>query len=440
MDAIAYQLTPWGDADKLRDRQLPPGPGSSREAVRQNQRERLFAATVALVAEHGYEATTLVDISRLSGVSRGTFYEHFADKQECFLAALDALVDLAIGAVRRSAETAAEPDVKLRAAFGKLADLTVHQPAASHVWFIESLATGAAGAARQERAFAPLEQLIRDSIETAPEQPGLPREIVYALLGGVRRVFYRRLRSGQQQELPELAPALVDWMLGYEPPPAPLRRPRAQPNGAARAELDQADRILRAVGECVAEKGYPATSVSDVATRAATSMRTFYGHFENKDEAFLAMLDWGNVQALAAALPAFNRGPDWPHSVRNALHGFIAYAALEPALAHAGTVDVYAAGAAALDRRDGAVAGFERFLDGGYEIAPDVTPIAAEAIAGAVDALLYRALVHGGADAVNATAPIAAYVALAPFVGAQAACEIANTGGQPRRARTVDER
>lgn len=434
----AMRATPWGDADTLRARQLPPGPGASREAVRQNQRERLFAATVALVAEHGYEATTLVEISRLSGVSRGTFYEHFTDKQECFLATLDAVADMAIAAIHHSHATAGEPEAQLRAAFGKVTDLVLRQPAAARVWFVESFAVGTGGAERHDRAFAPLEQLARDSIGALPSQSKLPDEIVHALLGGARRVYYGRLRAGREQELPDLVPALIRWVLDYRPPPTPLRRQRAlraQANGSPRAELDQADRILRAVGDCVAEQGYPATSVSDIAARAAISMRTFYAHFENKEEAFLAMLDWGNVQALAAALPAFNRGPDWAHSVRNALHSLVAFAALEPALARAGCVDVYAAGAQALDRRDGAVAGFEGFLGGGYEIAPDVPPLAAEAIAGAIDSLLYRTTADMDSDAIYAIAPVATYIALAPFVGAEAACEVANTGGQPRRAR-----
>jgi AcrR family transcriptional regulator len=165
-------------------------------------------------------------------------------------------------------------------------------------------------------------------------------------------------------------------------------------------------------------------------------MRTFYAHFENKEQAFSAMIDWGNVQTYAAALPAFNRGVDWPYSVRNALYAVMAHLSHEPAVARAGSVEIYAAGAAALDHRDRAVDQFQRFLDGGYEQQPDVPTIAAEAISGALDALLYRELQAGRAAELDAIAPTATYVALAPFIGAEAACDIANSGGQPRRSRT----
>ena len=72
---------------------LRPGRGTPREEAERNQRERLFAATVATVAEKGYEATTVADLVKLSGVSRSAFYRHFEDKQECFLTAAEALIE-----------------------------------------------------------------------------------------------------------------------------------------------------------------------------------------------------------------------------------------------------------------------------------------------------------------------------------------------------------
>src|SRR6201989_47181 len=85
--------TPWGDATELRARMMRPGRGTPRDEAERNQRERLFAAMVATVAEKGYEATTVADLVQLSGVSRSAFYRHFEDKQACFLAAIEALVD-----------------------------------------------------------------------------------------------------------------------------------------------------------------------------------------------------------------------------------------------------------------------------------------------------------------------------------------------------------
>ena len=77
----AMVMTPWGDSDSLRARRLLAWAGRTREEVEQNQRERIYGAMIALVAEKGYEATTLVDLAELSGVSSRTFYGLFESKQ-----------------------------------------------------------------------------------------------------------------------------------------------------------------------------------------------------------------------------------------------------------------------------------------------------------------------------------------------------------------------
>ena len=69
---------------------LPSGRhGLTREAVVASQRSRLIDAMAQVVAERGYPATTVADVVERAGVSRRTFYEQFADKEACFLAAYD---------------------------------------------------------------------------------------------------------------------------------------------------------------------------------------------------------------------------------------------------------------------------------------------------------------------------------------------------------------
>ena len=81
---------------ELRAKKLRPGGGSPDEETEASQRERIFGAMVATVAEKGYEATTVADISELFGVSKSSYYEHFKDKQAGFLATLEALVGPAL--------------------------------------------------------------------------------------------------------------------------------------------------------------------------------------------------------------------------------------------------------------------------------------------------------------------------------------------------------
>ena len=74
--------TPWGNVAELRSKRMRPGRGNVPEESERSQRERLFAALVAISSEKGYEATRIADLVQLAGVSRGAFYEHFNDKQD----------------------------------------------------------------------------------------------------------------------------------------------------------------------------------------------------------------------------------------------------------------------------------------------------------------------------------------------------------------------
>ena len=139
----AMVRTPWGDAASLRDRKLRPGRGTPRREAERNQRERLFAAMVATVAEKGYEATTVADLVKLSGVSRSAFYRHFEDKQACFLAAVEAIVKPPL---RQLATAGAAPEIDAgKRAFEALIGQIVEQPAASKMCVVEVYAAGPAG-------------------------------------------------------------------------------------------------------------------------------------------------------------------------------------------------------------------------------------------------------------------------------------------------------
>src|SRR5215813_9466026 len=67
---------------------LPRGrSGLPADEVREAQRERLLRAVIAAVDTAGFRDVTVADIVRGARVSRAAFYAHFADKEDCFLAA-----------------------------------------------------------------------------------------------------------------------------------------------------------------------------------------------------------------------------------------------------------------------------------------------------------------------------------------------------------------
>jgi len=425
--------TPWGDAGTLRDRKLRPGQRLPAEEVARNQRERLFAALVAVVAEKGYEATRVEDLLDLSGVSRSAFYAHFRDKQDCLLAAVDAFLE---PTVRGIVEDGGRPHgaERGRRVLDSLLTRIVEQPAAARMCFVEIFAAGPLAIEAVDRAIDTFQAFVAATLDEIPGSEGMPPEVVRAIVGGLRKVMHTRLYRGEEAELLELAPHLFDWAVSYRTPPQPLRRPRTRlPATANRTEgYDQAERILRALAAVVAEKGYPEMTVGDVAAKASISLSTFYAHFPDREEAMLAAIDSGSAQMLATTLPAFRRGSDWPHAIRSALGSMFAFAAAEPEYTTLGAVDIYAAGKRALAQRDQIIEGMEALLAPGFERNPGASPIAGEAIGGAIYSLIYDQVKRAGAETMPEIAPLAAYVTLAPFVGPEEACAVANGDGRGR--------
>ena len=69
---------------------MPTEAASTQDAGPLGHRERLIAAMATSIEERGYRETTVADVVRLARTSRRNFYEHFDDRDGCFLALFDA--------------------------------------------------------------------------------------------------------------------------------------------------------------------------------------------------------------------------------------------------------------------------------------------------------------------------------------------------------------
>jgi AcrR family transcriptional regulator len=370
---------------------------------------------------------TVAELVGLSGVSRAHFYRHFADKQGCFLATLEEILERAMRFVALRYDGRGS-------ALRSFARLIVEQPAAARLCFIESYAGGPEALAKMDGAVAAVEALFERAFRARAEGAEMPVELVGAIVGGLRKLIYTRLRRGEESELSSLVEEMWNWSFSYEAPPTALLRRRVEIGEGAGIyqPRDPGERLIRATMEAVAEKGQ-ATTIDEIVGRAGVSLSTFYEHFEGKEEAVAAALDAGEARLFALCLPAYRRARDWPGAVRAAFESMFAFFAAEPALARMAMVEVYTAGAAALDRRDRTIAGLQRFLAPGLERAPGSSPLVAEAIGGATYALAYEQIRRHGPESLPRVAPLATYLALAPFLGAEEACAVAGGGRGPVR-------
>jgi AcrR family transcriptional regulator len=92
-----------------------------------SQRGRLLSAFVALAADRGVGAVTISDIVRQAGTAKRTFYEHFRDKDDCFLQAFEVASELMVGTVIDTVASEPDPVARIdRGARAYLAALVAH--------------------------------------------------------------------------------------------------------------------------------------------------------------------------------------------------------------------------------------------------------------------------------------------------------------------------
>ena len=183
--------------------------GLPREFVAENHRERLIAGLAIAVAEHGYDAATVADITKAAGVSRRTFYRNFNDKQACFLAAFEIVVEQ----VGKGVADAVNPDDswvdRVRAGMAALLCFFSHEPELARLCIVEPMNAGGDVAARYGdvlRSFVSAFQVDRPQL---PGGPPVPESVEDAVIGGIASLLASRVSVGEADQLEALLPDLM---------------------------------------------------------------------------------------------------------------------------------------------------------------------------------------------------------------------------------------
>ena len=200
-----------GAGERERERWRPPRGrhGLPQEVISRSQRERLLAAAVRVVAAKGYAATTVADLTREAGVSRTTFYELFADKEACFLAAYDAAVDALLRRIADAYEAEESWPDRARAGLGALLAALAAEPQLARLALVDVGAAGPAAQRRYRAAVQRLTPLFEEGRDFAPGGRDLPANTSRMAIGGVAGLLAEELHAGRAAELPSLLPDLL---------------------------------------------------------------------------------------------------------------------------------------------------------------------------------------------------------------------------------------
>jgi AcrR family transcriptional regulator len=186
----------------------------------------------------------------------------------------------------------------------------------------------------------------------------------------------------------------------------------------------QRERLLTAMTIAVGRRGYRDAHITEVVDRAGVSRRTFYEHFEGKEECFAAAYERAMRQLVMRTLGAFETETEWVDCLRAGLGALLKTLARHKEAARVCFVDVLAAGPQAIERRNEAMRGFLPLFEAAPTQVPRTMRIFEALGMGRVADLgevLHREIGAGRCDELPELLPELMYMMVLPFLGPEAA-------------------
>jgi len=198
-------------------RVLPRGRHAApRAVVAESQRERLLVAMADATAAKGYANVAVADVIERAGVSRRSFYEHFANKEECFLAAYDAGVDGMLEEIATAEAEAAGGGLLAGARAGTevYLQLLADNPAFARTFLIEVLGAGPEALARRDAVHERFAQRMAEAHAVLSDAAGgLPEPAPYifrAAVGAIHELVIDRMLKDGAEALPTLLEPILE--------------------------------------------------------------------------------------------------------------------------------------------------------------------------------------------------------------------------------------
>jgi AcrR family transcriptional regulator len=380
-----------------------------------------------------------------AGVSRKTFYVHFEDRRDCLMAAHSLAAEQTLASATDIAKRATERN-RLQATIAALCALASEQPGASSLQVAEIAAAGQAGLLLREQKIHALSALLRSGLAPAANTPA--DALMGMITGGLMRVIDEHASTKSPHAL---ATQLTRWIRSYHPAPPELvqldgpflgaealradrtpiggrapgtlsQLPRRSPDGnrgvsPSFTAHSQRERILDAVANLSASRGYVALTVDDVVALAGVSLNAFYEHFKDKEDAFLVAHELGHMRGIAILEQALSSAESWEVGVREGVGALLGFFFSEPSFARLAVVEAPIATPQTASRMRHQVANYSRLLLSGAPRSRKPPAITDQAIAAALHEAVFTFAIHGSIRHPGKAHSYATYLVLAPFLG-----------------------
>ncbi|MCW2912809.1 MAG: HTH-type transcriptional repressor Bm3R1 [Actinomycetia bacterium] len=182
--------------------------GLRADAVAADQCERIIDAFAHVVAERGYPQTTIKQITDAAGVSKKTFYVHFTDLEDCFLAAYEYSISSLLSRVRPAYQAESHWRDAIRAGLGALLEWLAVEPAFARMSVIETGSGGPRIRQARSRTVAEFEDVF-----AGHRTSSVPPTVRNAVSGGIYHTIYSYVAADRTTELPELVASLMYFAL-----------------------------------------------------------------------------------------------------------------------------------------------------------------------------------------------------------------------------------
>jgi AcrR family transcriptional regulator len=186
-------------------------------------------------------------------------------------------------------------------------------------------------------------------------------------------------------------------------------------------------RILRAAAAIATSDGYSGLSAARITRLAGVSEETFarlYNGADAIEACFLAAFDLLGAEALVCAAKASRDMEGWPDGVRSGIAALLDHVAAHPFVGRVAFVEIFSVGPSAIDRRSAMLRKFANVFTRRIPDSQRPSELIAEAIVGAIWAVIHDYVVRGRVDLLHELADDATYLALAPVIGHEAAIEL----------------